>query len=58
MLTVKPGPEERTIVSGIRQWYSLQGLIGKKVVLITNLNPVTISPGLSRGRGIFCRPPL
>lgn len=36
---VKVGSEIRTIVSGIKQWYNADDLIGKKVVVLMNLKP-------------------
>lgn len=36
------GDEVRTIVSGIRKYYSETDLIGKKVIVVTNLKPVNL----------------
>lgn len=33
------GEERRQIISGIRQWYRPEDLVGKKVMVITNLKP-------------------
>ena len=52
-LTVKVGNEERTVVSGIRKWYSPEDLVGKTVVLVANLKPVTLCGVESRGM-ILC----
>ncbi len=49
VLKVKVGPEERTIVSGIRQWYKPEELIGKKVIVVTNLKPVKLRGIESQG---------
>ncbi|MEX2543113.1 MAG: methionine--tRNA ligase [Trueperaceae bacterium] len=49
VLRVKLGPEERTVVSGIREHYSPEQLEGKKVVLVTNLKPVTLRGVESQG---------
>ncbi len=38
-LTVNFGSETRTIVSGIKQWYEKDTLIGKTVIFTTNLAP-------------------
>lgn len=38
-LTVNFGSETRTIVSGIKQWYEKEFLIGKTVIFTTNLAP-------------------
>ncbi len=48
-LTVFDGGRERTIVSGIRQHYQPQDLIGKQVVLVANLKPVKLRGILSEG---------
>ena len=37
VLSVKLGSEERTIVSGIREWYKPEELTGKKVIIVANL---------------------
>ena len=42
ILTLKIGEETRQVVSGIKQWYTAEQLIGKKVVVITNLKPVKL----------------
>lgn len=39
---VKLGDEVRQIVSGIRKYYAPEDLIGKKVVVVTNLKPVKL----------------
>lgn len=39
VLTVDLGTEERTIVSGIKNWYDSEDLVGKSVVVCTNLAP-------------------
>lgn len=49
VLTVKLGPETRTIVSGIRQWYKPEELIGKKVIVVANLKPVKLRGIESQG---------
>jgi methionyl-tRNA synthetase len=48
-LTVDLGNEERTVVSGIAQQYKPQEVIGKQVVLITNLAPRKLRGVLSQG---------
>lgn len=48
-LTVKVGKEERTIASGIKKWYKPEDLIGKTVVIVANLKPVTMCGVESRG---------
>lgn len=49
LLTVRMGPETRTVVSGIKQHYEPGDLVGKKLVLVTNLQPVTIRGVESQG---------
>ncbi|MDO4544304.1 MAG: methionine--tRNA ligase [Clostridia bacterium] len=52
-LTVKIGNESRTIVSGIKKWYAPADLIGKQVVVVANLKPVTLCGVESHGM-ILC----
>ena len=52
-LTVQAGEETRTVVSGIALAYSPEELIGKKLVMITNLKPVKLCGILSEGM-IIC----
>ena len=47
--TVKFGAETRSVVSGIGKHYKPEELIGKKVVFVTNLKPVTLCGVLSEG---------
>jgi methionyl-tRNA synthetase len=49
VLKLRIGPEERTVVSGIRQHYSPEQLVGKKVIVIANLKPVTLRGVQSQG---------
>ncbi len=48
-LTVKVGEETRTVVSGIAHAYSPEYLIGKKLMMVTNLKPVKLCGILSEG---------
>ena len=48
-LTLDLDGEERTVVSGIRQWYAPEDLVGKTVVLLANLQPRTLCGIESRG---------
>ncbi len=52
-LTVKVGDEERTVVSGIANYYTPEELIGKKLAMITNLKPVKLCGITSEGM-IIC----
>ncbi|NLC04863.1 MAG: methionine--tRNA ligase subunit beta, partial [Tissierellia bacterium] len=49
VLTLKIGEETRQVVSGIKQWYTAEELIGKKVVVITHLKPVKLRGIESKG---------
>ena len=41
-LQIKVGDKQRQIVSGIAQFYSPEELVGKMIVVVTNLKPATI----------------
>lgn len=47
-LTIDVG-EERTIVAGIKQFYTKDELLGKKIVVVTNLEPRKLRGILSHG---------
>jgi len=49
VLTVRMGPETRTVVSGIREHYDPQDLVGRKLILVANLQPVTLRGVRSEG---------
>jgi len=49
VLTLQVGEEERTVVSGIAQWYTPEELVGKKVVLVANLKPTKLRGVMSQG---------
>lgn len=49
VLTVKCGEETRTIVSGIRESYSAEEMVGKTVVIVANLVPAKLRGVLSEG---------
>ena len=46
---VKIGSEVKQIVSGIKQHYSAEEIVGKKVVVVTNLKPAKLAGVLSEG---------
>jgi methionyl-tRNA synthetase len=48
-LTVSLGSEQRTIVAGIAQHYAPADLVGKKVVIVANLEPATLMGVQSQG---------
>ena len=49
VLQIKCGTDERQIVSGIAKRYTPEDLIGKKVVFIANLAPITLRGEESKG---------
>jgi methionyl-tRNA synthetase len=48
-LTVSLGGEQRTVVAGIAQHYAPADLVGKKVVVVANLEPATLMGVQSQG---------
>ncbi len=52
-LTVKVGEETRTVVSGIAFAYTPEELVGKKLVMVTNLKPAKLCGIMSEGM-ILC----
>ena len=50
---VKIGNQVRQIVSGIRKHYSPEEMVGKKVMVVTNLKPATLAGVKSEGM-ILC----
>lgn len=51
--TVKIGKETRSILSGIAQYYTPEEMVGKKVLVVTNLPPRTMKGIVSEGM-ILC----
>lgn len=49
ILKIKIDTEERTIVAGIKQSYRPQYLVGKKIVVFTNLQPRALRGVMSEG---------
>jgi len=47
--TVRVGDETRTVVSGIAKFYAPEQMVGKKVVMITNLKPAKLRGIVSEG---------
>ncbi len=47
--TVNDGERERTILSGIAQWYRPEEMVGKKVAAVLNLKPAKIRGIMSEG---------
>ena len=52
-LTLDVGEEERTVASGLENYYTPEELIGKKVILVYNLKPAKLCGVLSQGM-ILC----
>ena len=51
-LTLEVGDSTRTVLSGIRDWYAPDDLIGRTVVLVANLRPKKLR-GVLKGRTTF-----
>jgi len=49
LLRIDVGGEEKQIIAGIRKHYSKDSLVGRKIVVINNLQPVTIRGETSSG---------
>jgi len=49
ILKVRLGEEERTVVAGIAQHYAPEDLVGKKVVIVANLQPTKLRGVVSQG---------
>ena len=50
---VKIGSQVKQIVSGIKAWYKPDQMVGKKVMVVTNLKPAKLAGMLSEGM-ILC----
>jgi len=48
-LTIDIGTEKRTLVAGLAEYYSPESLLGKKIVVLVNLQPRKLRGILSRG---------
>ncbi len=55
VVTVDIGGEERKLVAGVREHYKPEELKGKKVVVISNLEPATIRGTESNGMILAAR---
>ena len=55
--TIKIGNETRTILSGIKKWYSAEDMVGKKVMVVCNLEPRKIAGELSEGMIVAAESP-
>lgn len=52
--TVDFGDEQRTIFSGIKEWYSPEELVGVKTIWVTNIPPKHTPFGESQGMLFAC----
>ncbi len=48
-LEISLGSETRTIVAGVKKYYSAEEILGKKIVMVTNLQPVKLRGIESQG---------
>ena len=48
-LLVNDGNGERQVLSGISQWYAPEELVGKKIILVSNLKPAKLCGEISNG---------
>jgi methionyl-tRNA synthetase len=49
ILQVKVGDETKQIVSGIRQYYTPEQLVGKTIIVVNNLQPAKLRGEMSNG---------
>ncbi len=49
VLKIKVGDEEKTLVAGIKNHYSKEELVGKKIIVIANLEPTELRGVKSEG---------
>ena len=49
LIKVDTGTEEKQLVAGIRKSYTKEELMGRKVVVVNNLEPATIRGEVSQG---------
>ena len=49
VLKIKVGDEEKTLVAGIKENYSKEELVGKKIAIVANLEPVVLRGVKSEG---------
>lgn len=49
VLKVDTGKEEKQLVAGIRKFYTKEELVGRKIVLVNNLEPAVIRGETSQG---------
>ena len=49
VMQIDLGEEQRQIVAGLRQWYAPEDLVGRCIVVLTNLEPATLRGVESNG---------
>ncbi|GAB4150515.1 MAG: hypothetical protein Kow00107_00990 [Planctomycetota bacterium] len=49
VMKIRIGEEERQIVAGIKKWYPPETLVGKKIIVVANLQPVVLRGVESQG---------
>ena len=49
VLKVDTGKKERQLVAGIRKFYTVEELVGRRVIMVNNLEPAVIRGEESRG---------
>ena len=49
ILNLKLGQEKRTIVSGIKDYYKKEDLVGKQIIIVANLKPIKLRGVESKG---------
>jgi methionine--tRNA ligase beta chain len=49
VLKIKIGEDERTIVAGVKKHYTKEELVGKKIVVLANLEPAVLRGVKSEG---------
>lgn len=49
VLQIDLGEEQRQLVAGIREHYSCEALVGRKIVIVANLQPAELRGKLSQG---------
>ncbi len=49
VMQVDLGGETRQIVAGVKEWYDPASLVGRRIVVVANLQPVTLRGVESRG---------
>jgi methionyl-tRNA synthetase len=48
-LTIEVGSEKRTLVAGLKEYYSKEEMLGKTIIIVANLEPKKLAGILSEG---------